>query len=216
MKELGWLLWQSLWPLFGLALVVALVSGGAVAVGLLLGIAPLIVVSALAVYPAALALLAGVAGQALGRRGNAWRHAALALRRRGVAVAALGLFLNAYLYSYLTTNTLVASPGADGWLRIVWGGQSLFLVVLAAGLVYALPLVAIYDQPLRLAVRNGLLLAVSAPAATVAMLGGVSLAGLAFIWLGLGAVTFAPLLLAVLLVANCILQVNLRTPEMER
>lgn len=212
--DLGALLWQALWPLFGLLVTLTLVCAAALALGLLLGIGPLLLLSALVVYPAALALLAATAGLARNRRGHAWAHVATSLRRHGLAAAGMGLFVNAFVYSYLTTTQLVRSPVAELWLRVVWGGQSVFLVVLAAMLVYAWPLMALYDQPLRTAVRNGLLLAVSAPAATLAMLGGLGLAGLAFYWLGAGAATFAPLLLAVLLVGNCLLQVNLHTAKL--
>ncbi len=209
-RELGLLLWQSLWPLFGLNLALALVSGGAVALGLLLGLGPLLLLTALVVYPAWSALLAAVAGQVLNRRGHAWAHAGQALRRNGLMSAVLGLFVNLMLYSYMTAGALAVSPAAGLWLRVVWVGQSIFLVVLATAAVYAFPLIALYAQPLRLAVRNGLLLAVGAPGPTTAMLGGVGLTGLAFFWLNLGAATFAPLVLAVLLVANCLLQVNIR------
>lgn len=210
-REVGLFIWQSLWPLFGLNLVLALVSAAAVALGLLLGIGPLLVLTAVVIYPAWSMLLAAVAGQALSRRGNAWSHAGGALRGQGLASAGVGLFLNAFLYSYLTAGGLAASPAAGLGLRAVWVGQSIFLVVLAAVALYAFPLRAIHNQSLRLAVRNGLLLAVSAPGATAAMLGAIGLVVLAFYWLDLGAATFAPLLLACLLVANCLLQIHTKT-----
>lgn len=202
------LLWESLWPLFGLHLVVAALVAFAVGAGLILGLAPLLLLTALTLYPGWLALLAGAAGQLRGRRGSVWRGAAQALRRSWLGCSLMGLLLNVFLYSYFTSSAWVAAGTADSLLWAVWIGQSLFLVVTASALVYALPLMALHEQSIRLAVRNGLLLAVLAPGATIAMIAALGLAGLAFYWLGLGAALFAPFVVNMLLVSNCQLQIE--------
>jgi hypothetical protein len=202
------LLWESLWPLFGLHLAVAGVVGLAVAAGMIWGIGPLLVLSALTLYPGWLALLAGAASRLRGMHAGAWHAAAYALRRSGPACAVLGLLLNGYLYSYLTSSALVAAGEADGRLMAVWIAQNLFLVVVAATLVYAFPLVALYDQSFRFAIRNGLLLAVRTPGATAAMFAALALLGLAFYWLGISAALFAPFIVNILLVSNCQLQIE--------
>lgn len=202
------LLWESLWPLFGLHLSVAALVILAASIGIVLGLGPFLLLTALTLYPSWLALLAAAAGQLMGQHGTAWRAAGWGLRRFGLESAFLGLLLNAYLYSYLTSSAWVATGASDGLLWSVWGAQSFFLVVVAATLVYALPLMALHGQPIRIAVRNGLLLAVRSPGATVAMLAGLALGGLAFYWLGLGAALFAPFVLNILLVSNCQMQIE--------
>jgi uncharacterized membrane protein YesL len=203
------LLWENLGGLFLINVLCLPIAGMALALGLSLGFLPALLLAALAAYPLAVGLLAAICGRIRQQPGSLGSHFLRGIRRQGKQSAWLGLFLHGLIYSILTSTALVTSEAGLGW-SVLWLVQNIFLLLFLSITVYALPLLSSYEMGMREALRNGLLLAVGAPLATMAMLSLLLLLGIAVYWIGVGAWLLVPLVAGVVLCSNCHLQIQKR------
>lgn len=211
------LLWDNLAGLFLLNLVGAVAIGFAVALGLVLGFLPLVVLLGLTVYPVLAGLMGSVAGELWHDPASFPRRFGSTVRSRGWASATLGLFANGFVAAYLVTTARVLDGTARDAELAIWLAQGAFLVLLLALLTYALPLIAIYGASPRDALRNGLILAARAPLATSGMIFLLVALGISLLWIGLGMWLVCPLVAAVFLATNCNQQVEqCRTARSDR
>lgn len=212
------LLWERLAPLVALNLVGVAAAAPFLALGLLLGFGPLVVLSAVTLYPVVGGLSAVVVGELRGEPGSSGRRFLTAIRTRWQPLALLGLVGNGGVAGSLVTTSRVLDEGrAAGAATIgLWLLQSGFVVLLVALLTYAVPLAAAYGAGARLALRNGLVLAVAAPLPTVGMVGLVVALAVSTLWVGLGMWPVAPVVVALFSAANCHREVERRRAEAAR
>lgn len=211
----GTLLWQRMAPLAALNLVGVVAAAPLVVLGLLLGFGPLVVLSAVAIYPAVGGLTAAVVGELRGEPGGLGRRYLAAIQTRWRPLALLGVLGNGCVAGSLVTTSRVLDQGRGAGAATIglWLLQSGFLVLMVALLTYAVPLAAAYGTGARLALRNGLVLAVAAPLPSVGMVGLVVALGVSTIWVGLGMWLAAPVVVAVFSAANCHREVERRRAE---
>lgn len=209
------LLWERMAPLVVLNLVAVVAAAPLVALGLLLGFGPLVVLSAVALYPVVGGLTAAVVGELRGEPGGLGRRFLDTIRTRWRPLALLGIIGNGCVAGTLVTTSRVLDRGAAvGAVTIgLWLLQSAFLVLLVALLTYAVPLAAAYGTGARLALRNGLVLAIAAPLPSVGMVGLVVALAVSTLWIGLGMWLIAPVVGAVFVAANCHREVERRRAE---
>lgn len=208
------LLWERLAPLVALNLVGIAAAAPLIGLGLLLGFGPLVLLSAVALYPVVGGLTAVVVGDLRADPGSPAGRFFAAIRTRWRPLALLGLVGNGCLAGSLVTTARVLDQGrAAGTTTLgLWLLQSGFLVLLIAVLTYAVPLAAAYGTGARLALRNGLVLAVAAPLPSVGMVGLVVALAVSTLWLGPGMWLVAPVVVALFSAANCHREVERRRP----
>ena len=203
------LLWDNLAGLVALNLAGVVVAAPMVAVGMLLGFVPLVVLST----PLCLVfggLVGSVVGELRGEAGGLRRRFLVTIRSRWRPLLLLGLFANGCVASCLVTTARVLDEGRSAGAGTVafWLVQSAFLVLLVVLLLYALPLAAAYGAGVRPALRNAAVLASAAPLQTLGMLGLLVVLASSALWIGLGMWLIVPVVAAVFLGANCYLQVE--------
>jgi hypothetical protein len=167
----------------------------------------------LTVGPALLGLLTYAANVARGRPASFWRDSLRGFRsgyRAGV-IAAVGVAA-ALLANRLAVTHAMAASMAAGALAI-WAAQLALLMALALVGAHALSLVGLYQQGIREAFRNGVLLTVVYPAPTLGLAAAAVLATLASRVLRGGPLVIVPALLAVLAVNTTFLLVRQHTVE---
>lgn len=128
--------------------------------------------------------------------------------RRSVAPAALFLLP---LIAFQATVPMLSAPAIP---IIVWAGLAadvFGVAAVSAMALYAYPLVALYDQPVFGALRNGLILASRYPANTLGLLGMAVLGGLAAGYVGVALLFFLPAFFGLFVVNNCRLVVDIET-----
>jgi hypothetical protein len=201
-------LWDNLPPLLFIDLVGLAVVLPALAVGVLLGVLPTLVLTAATAYPFFVGLLGSVGALIDHLPGSLWGHFSRAVQRGWLAAAALGLLLHVFLFSYLTTTAGYVASDGDPGLTGLWIVQSIGLVLLVSATLHGLPLVALYGLGPRVALRNGFVLAASAPLATMGMLTFLALLGAAVVWIGLGMWLIVPQVAAAAMVSHSRLRLD--------
>jgi uncharacterized membrane protein YesL len=202
-------LWTNLGGFFLLYVGNALLVVPVLALGLVLGLVPTIVLSSLVVYPTFVAIMGTVAGTLHESKGTLFDVYRETISATGVSAALIGVLVNTYLYTYIVSLSQLSSDQfTHNGLLITSIAQTLFLALLTFALIYALPLIALFHLDARTAFRNGLLLAASAPLSAIGMLSTLILLGTTVVVLGAGMLLIAPLAAAVMLVVNCHVQVQ--------
>jgi len=208
--RIGWsLLWDNLAGLVGLNLASTVVVAPLVGLGLMLGFVPFVVASA-ALYPVVGGLIGAVTGELRGEPGGLRRRFVGTIRSRWLPLLVVGLLSSGFLASCLTTTARVLDgEGATATGTIVlWLAQSVVMVLFVLLLIYALPLVAAYGAGLKPALRNALVMAITAPLQTLGLLGLLVLLAVATLWIGPGMWLIVPVIAAAFLSAGCWLQVE--------
>ena len=200
------LLWDNLAALVVLNLVGSLAAAPLVALGLLLGFVPFVVLSAVAFHLVLGGLIGAAAGELRGAPGGWRRRFVATIRTRWRPLVVLGLFVNGCVAGWLvTTARVLDGPGAG--LVAFWLVQSSVLVLLVVLLIHALPLVAARGAGVRAALRNALVLTIAAPVPTLGMVGLLVGLAVATLWVGPGMWLIVPVVAAAFLAANCEIQV---------
>jgi len=196
------LLWDNLASLALLNLAGSLIAAPLLLLSSLLGFVPLLVVSALLITPIAGGLMGAVSGEWRDQPGAMRRRFLTTIRDRWPPLLVLGVVTAIAIGSSIVTTSLLLADPEVRWLTL-WLAQSACLVLGLILLVYALPLVAGHGLGPRLALRNALVLAITAPLATLGMVAGLVLLTILLLWIGLGLWLIVPVVTAVLLAANC-------------
>ena len=207
-----WKLWGDCWPnlpgllgancLFLLwctpSLVATFLSLDRVAVALAL----------FSVGPALLGLFTYAANLALGRRASAWRDSLWGFRSAfGAGVVSGGVAMAALAANRLALTQAVAA-GLPAGAVALWAGQLGILIVLTLTGAHTLSLIALYQQRVKEAFRNAVLLTIAHPAPTLGLVGAGVLAVLVTRALGWGPLVILPALLAVLTVNTTLMLVR--------
>ncbi len=204
------LLWENLPALVALNLAGVVAAVPIILLGSLLGFLPFVALSAVALFPVAGGLLAAATGELRGEPGSPRGRFLATIRTRWRPLILLGLFANYCAAGCLVTTARVLNGATEAGTIAFWLVQSAFLVLLVVLLTYALPLAAAYGAGVRLALRNALVMAITAPGTTLGMVGLLVAFAVATLWLGLGMWLIAPVVAAVFLAANCHRQVERR------
>lgn len=203
-------LWSELFTLVAFTLVTVALATCAIVIGYSLGVIATIVLPSVVVYPALVVLMSVVGHELQPTEQGRWQFVWQQVHANAVTAIILGLFLHGSVSSYFVTTSILrahASP-FGGLIWIVWFAQSLFLAMLLILLVYAFPLLVLHPMKLRSALRNSLVLATSAPLASVGMVGLMVILGASVALVGFGMWLIVPAIGAVFLVVNCHLQVE--------
>jgi uncharacterized membrane protein YesL len=205
-------LWADSWPnLAGLlganllfllwcvpAALAALVSPGAA-----------VILALLTVVPGVLGLLRYAGNLVLERRASVWRDSLWGFR----SALGTGILVGALVTLALAANQLAlsrASTGGEGQGGAValWVAQLGVVLVLSLTLPHLLSLVALYDQPLRHAFRNAVILTLAHPMPAIGLVSAATLAALLARALAWGPLIILPSLLAVLAVNTSLMLVQ--------
>jgi hypothetical protein len=173
--------------------------------GYLLLAIPVALFTLLPAWLALLALQESIANGKVATIGQIFR-ALPRVGSRGVRLAALGMI--PYMATLLTLPMLTAPEvPVIAWLGLAADGLGIFLWFVL--LLYAGPLIVLYDLDMWTALRNSLLLAARYPMNSIGLLAMATLMALATVYLHNGLIIFLPTAWSLFVINNCRLVVTL-------
>lgn len=129
-----------------------------------------------------------------------------AARRLFSRAVALGAATAGFSWSFEMALRIAGESGATALPLIAISGAAMLLLLIVD--VYAFPLLALYDLPLRATIKNGLGLAAASPSAAVGLLAAGMLALFLLNWFGPGTLLATLPVLSILMVNGARLQVH--------